>query len=182
MYFSPLQTQQKQIHSANMLDLPKKQKGKLKCIASELASMLMLCVFSCQGRLAFQALFSREVLPQSFKPAHNLRNKALLKTADEEEKQKSREKGKVLFRADIGNDNPIFIDEDESVTSDNTKKGPLTNILAGHHGKLKGFRTGFKPYKRCSMEVREGSMVANSSKQSEEKSTKRIRLEGEAST
>lgn len=151
--------------------------------------MLTLCVFSCQGRLAFQALFSREVLPQSFKPVHNLRNKALPKTSDEEEKQKSSEKGKVLFKADIGNgirvtplDNPIFIDENESVTSDNTKKGPLTNMLAGHHGKLKGFRTGFKPYKRCSMEVSEGSMVANSSKQSEEKSTKRIRLEGEAST
>lgn len=145
--------------------------------------MLMLCDFSCQGRLAFQALFSREVLPQSFSPLRNLRNKAHPKDSDD-----ANEKGKALFKTDIGNgtgatslDNPQFIEIDELMMSNNTEKGPLTNILAGHQGKLKFCRTGFKPYKRCSMEVNEG-MVANSSKQKEEKSAKRIRLEGEAST
>lgn len=47
-------------------------------------------------------------------------------------------------------------------------------------GKLKHYRTGFKPYKRCSVEAME-SKVASVSSQGEEKGPKRLRLEGEAS-
>lgn len=47
--------------------------------------------------------------------------------------------------------------------------------------KLKHGRTGFKPYKRCSVEANE-SKVASGSSQGEEKGPKRLRLEGEAST
>lgn len=46
---------------------------------------------------------------------------------------------------------------------------------------LKTRQTGFKPYKRCSMEVKE-SQVGNINNQSDEKVCKRLRLEGEAST
>ena len=45
-------------------------------------------------------------------------------------------------------------------------------------GKLKTRRTGFKPYKRCSVEARENRVGANC----EEKGCKRIRLEGDTST
>jgi len=48
-------------------------------------------------------------------------------------------------------------------------------------GKLKASRTGFKPYKRCSMEAKE-NRVGTSSNPGEEKGPKRIRMEGEAST
>lgn len=47
--------------------------------------------------------------------------------------------------------------------------------------KLRSSRTGFKPYKRCSMEAKEirGGITSN---QGEEKGAKKIRLEAEAST
>lgn len=47
-------------------------------------------------------------------------------------------------------------------------------------GKLKTRRTGFKPYKRCSVEAKENG-VGTTNNQGEEKGSKRIRLEGEAS-
>lgn len=49
------------------------------------------------------------------------------------------------------------------------------------NGKLKARRTGFKPYKRCSVEAKENRLVNNST-QPDEKYPKRIRIEGEAST
>ena len=61
----------------------------------------------------------------------------------------------------------------------NKEEGLLTIGL--EQGKLKARRTGFKPYKRCSMEAKE-SRVATASTPGEEKGPKRIRLEGEAST
>jgi len=45
------------------------------------------------------------------------------------------------------------------------------------HLKLKSRKTGFKPYKRCSVEAKENRVPA-----SDEVGTKRIRLESEAST
>lgn len=47
-------------------------------------------------------------------------------------------------------------------------------------GKLKHCRTGFKPYKRCSVEAKE-SKVASVSSQGDEKGPKRLRLEAAAS-
>lgn len=63
--------------------------------------------------------------------------------------------------------------------SNNGEEGLLTVGLG--HLKLKARRTGFKPYKRCSVEAKENG-VANTSCQGDEKGPKRIRLEGEAST
>lgn len=48
------------------------------------------------------------------------------------------------------------------------------------HGKLKARRTGFKPYKRCSVEAKECGVSGNC--HDEEKCPKRLRVEGEAST
>uniref|UniRef100_A0A7C9EJ74 Uncharacterized protein n=2 Tax=Opuntia streptacantha TaxID=393608 RepID=A0A7C9EJ74_OPUST len=62
---------------------------------------------------------------------------------------------------------------------EDTEKDGLTIGLT--EGKLKTCKTGFKPYKRCSMEAREGRAMSNSN-QGQEKCSKRLRLEGEAST
>lgn len=62
----------------------------------------------------------------------------------------------------------------------NNGEGGLLTIGLGH-GKLKARRTGFKPYKRCSMEAKENRAL-NTGNQTEEKCPKRIRLEGEATT
>lgn len=61
----------------------------------------------------------------------------------------------------------------------NGVEGLLTIGLG--QGKLKARRTGFKPYKRCSVEAKENRVVNTGGNQSEEKGPKRIRLEGEAS-
>lgn len=53
-------------------------------------------------------------------------------------------------------------------------------IGVGPGKSLKTRQTGFKPYKRCSMELKE-SQVGNANNQSDEKACKRLRLEGEAS-
>ena len=58
------------------------------------------------------------------------------------------------------------------------EEGLLTIGLG--QAKLKARRTGFKPYKRCSVEAKE-NRVMNTGGQGEEKGPKRIRMEGEAS-
>ncbi|KAK7389728.1 hypothetical protein VNO78_25013 [Psophocarpus tetragonolobus] len=126
-----------------------------------------------EGRLAFQALFSREVLPQSFSPPHALKNKD--------------------HQMDDANDNKQTIDDkDEDLDSKKSSsnyeamlpfvennEGLLTIGLG--QAKLKTRRTGFKPYKRCSEEAKE-NMVGASSNQGEQNGCKRIRLQGETST
>ena len=57
---------------------------------------------------------------------------------------------------------------------DESGKGSLTSDFS--QGKLKARRTGFKPYKRCSMESKESRATAGN-----ETGNKRIRLEGETS-
>ncbi|KAG8046542.1 hypothetical protein GUJ93_ZPchr0008g13636 [Zizania palustris] len=114
-----------------------------------------------EGRLAFDALFSRERLPQSFSPPQ-----ALKETAKEEE-------GDVTTVTVDLNKNATIIDHDLD-----TADGPRVcfpnelSIL-----KLKSRRTGFKPYKRCSVEAKESRVTAG-----DEVGTKRIRLESETST
>lgn len=61
----------------------------------------------------------------------------------------------------------------------NGEEGLVTIGLG--QGKVKGCRTGFKPYKRCSVEAEESRMMSSSG-QGEEKGPKRLRLQGEAST
>ncbi|XP_027159704.1 protein LHY [Coffea eugenioides] len=132
-----------------------------------------------EGRLAFQALFSREVLPQSFSPPHDSKNKG--KNTNEKNKDNADEKGDEGYLLDLNGKmcmNSAIHQELENNSSlrclNITEGGLLTT------GKLKVRRTGFKPYKRCSVEAKENRLVCAGS-QEEEKGTKRIRLEGEAS-
>lgn len=147
--------------------------------------------------MAFQALFSREVLPQSFSPPHDLKNKCHLKNPIEEGKKTGAkiedasnlagEKHEDASNLDL--DKKIWVpspnnnQEEEDSTlmrGNNDQEEGLLTIGLGY-GKLKARLTGFKPYKRCSMEAKESRMT-NSGGQGEEKVLKRMRIEGEAST
>ncbi|KAL9304189.1 hypothetical protein ACSQ67_021452 [Phaseolus vulgaris] len=125
---------------------------------------------SSEGRLAFQALFSREVLPQSFSPPHALKNKDQMDITNDY-KQNIADRNEDLDSKKCSSNAlhkiPSFVENNV---------GLLTIGLG--QGKLKTRRTGFKPYKRCSVEARENRVGANC----EEKGCKRIRLEGDTST
>ncbi|KHN06378.1 Protein LHY [Glycine soja] len=129
-----------------------------------------------EGRLAFQALFSREVLPQSFSPPHALKNKnqqmdnANNNKQNIDDKDEDPDSKKCSSNYEAMQKNLPFVENNE---------GLLTIGLG--QGKLKTRRTGFKPYKRCSMEAKE-NRVGASNNQGEEQGCKRIRLEGETST
>uniref|UniRef100_A0A1J3EAV4 Protein LHY n=1 Tax=Noccaea caerulescens TaxID=107243 RepID=A0A1J3EAV4_NOCCA len=110
------------------------------------------------GRIAFQALFARERLPQSFSPpqvADNVNGKQIMPLA------------------------PNFNNKIQG--SCDADQESVVMAGAGPGNSLKTRQTGFKPYKRCSMEVKE-SQVGSTNNQSDEKVCKRLRLEGEAST
>ncbi|XP_073310759.1 protein LATE ELONGATED HYPOCOTYL-like isoform X2 [Primulina huaijiensis] len=98
-----------------------------------------------EGRLAFQALFSREILPQSFSHDLNFKRK---KNSDMENT------GRLQFNLNDQNRLPDM--EEESMT--------------------KVCRTGFKPYKRCSVEAKDTRMSTNC--KDEEKCPKRFRVGG----
>ncbi|OVA19917.1 hypothetical protein BVC80_237g15 [Macleaya cordata] len=135
-----------------------------------------------EGRLAFRALFTREVLPQSFSPPHDTKN-----TLQQPEniiidgKQNSVEKDdEDMLRLNLScNSWGVNPNQPGLLCSKNEEKDLLSVNLG--QGKFKARRTGFKPYKRCSVEAKESRMT-NGSGQCEEKGPKRIRLEGEAST
>ncbi|XP_073142971.1 protein LATE ELONGATED HYPOCOTYL [Henckelia pumila] len=84
-----------------------------------------------EGRLAFQALFSREILPQSFSHDLNFKRK---KNSDMENTE-----GRLQFNL---NDQFRLADKEEESTT-------------------KACRIGFKPYKRCSVEAKDTRMSAN---------------------
>eukprot|EP00262_Sarcandra_glabra_P007996 TRINITY_DN21164_c0_g1_i1.p1 TRINITY_DN21164_c0_g1~~TRINITY_DN21164_c0_g1_i1.p1 ORF type:complete len:756 (+),score=147.40 TRINITY_DN21164_c0_g1_i1:129-2396(+) len=125
-----------------------------------------------EGRLAFQALFSREVLPQSFSPPHDLKNKASSKNNIEEGQQQSSKNGRDDAVQLVFNDSTVgtVLDQPRGVEDEQNCESVM----------LKAQRMGFKPYKRCSVEAKEGRVV-NSNNQGEEHGAKRIRLEGDAS-
>ncbi|XP_010480692.1 PREDICTED: protein LHY isoform X1 [Camelina sativa] len=112
-----------------------------------------------EGRIAFQALFARERLPQSFSPpllAENVNGRQ--------------------------SDTSMPLAPDFKVqASCDADQERLVMIGVGPGKSLKTRQTGFKPYKRCSMELTE-NQVGNTNNQSDEKVCKRLRLEGEAST
>ncbi|KAK9279752.1 hypothetical protein L1049_013434 [Liquidambar formosana] len=139
-----------------------------------------------EGRLAFQALFSREKLPQSFSPPPDLKNKEFQKNNTEEDKQNIADKNEDALLLDLNCKTWASCSSNHEAERSallkvdyNGEQG-LTTIGLGQ-GKLKARRTGFKPYKRCSVEAKE-NRVENACSQGEEKGPKRIRLEGEAST
>ncbi|CAA6656107.1 unnamed protein product [Spirodela intermedia] len=129
---------------------------------------------SQEGRLAFQALFSREVLPQSFSPPHpkeGVPDKPKGDAADVTVDLNS----KVC--AATGDDLAHVLGRSYPVPrgGSTTEEALLTDEIG--QGRLKSRRTGFKPYKRCSMEAKDSRATPV-----EKKDNKRIRLEGEAST
>ncbi|XP_042041938.1 protein LATE ELONGATED HYPOCOTYL-like isoform X1 [Salvia splendens] len=131
---------------------------------------------SDEGRLAFQKLFSRQVLPQSFSPPHA--NKGNINCLRENEKA---EKGLQLDLNSTtwGSFSQKKGEEDgASVIGENKEKEGLYTGLG--QCKLSARRTGFKPYKRCSVEAKECGVSGNG--HDEEKCPKRLRVEGEAST
>ncbi|TKY61184.1 LHY protein [Spatholobus suberectus] len=131
------------------------------------------------GRLAFQALFSREVLPQSFSPPHDLINKDHQMDSIKDNKQNIDYKDEDLDSKKCDSNCDGVQKNLPFVKNNNEEEGLLTIGLG--QGKLKTRRTGFKPYKRCSVEAKE-SRIGMACNQGEEKGPKRIRLEGEAST
>ncbi|XP_039051546.1 protein LATE ELONGATED HYPOCOTYL-like isoform X4 [Hibiscus syriacus] len=136
-----------------------------------------------EGRQAFQALFSREVLPQSFSPSHKGKNKGQQKENVGEHKQNPVEKDGETSALDLNSscsDHPEVKKNVLSRNQNNTAEEGLLTIGLGH-SKHRASRTGFKPYKRCSVEAEE-NRVMNTGSRSEEKGPKRVRLEGEAST
>ncbi|XP_028089592.1 protein LHY-like [Camellia sinensis] len=143
----------------------------LHCSCALYSSLLL--IFHLQGRLAFRALFSRKVLPQSFSPP-------------QDNKQNADEKAEDASRFDLNSmmwgtcPSHQVVQNNTFLRSENHGEGLLTIELG--HGKLKPHRTGFKPYKRCSVEAKQSKVVSAASSQGEEQCPKRIRLEGEAST
>lgn len=72
-----------------------------------------------------------------------------------------------------------LVENNVSLRSENNEgEGVLTMGLG--YMKFKARRTGFKPYKRCSVEAKE-SRVTCTNNQDEAKAPKRMRLEGGAS-
>ncbi|KAJ9188234.1 hypothetical protein P3X46_003606 [Hevea brasiliensis] len=137
-----------------------------------------------EGRLAFQALFSREVLPQSFSPPHDLKGEAHQKD-NVEDKQNTDEKDGNASLLNLTSKirgsctSHHEVEKNALPRCEYSGEDGLLTIGLGH-GKLKARRTGFKPYKRCSVEAKENRVVAIGS-QYEEKGSKRIRIDGEAS-
>uniref|UniRef100_A0A1D1YXV3 Protein LHY n=1 Tax=Anthurium amnicola TaxID=1678845 RepID=A0A1D1YXV3_9ARAE len=126
-----------------------------------------------EGRLAFQALFSREVLPQSFSPPCT--KDGMMKHVLEKEVAALPVELNGHACAATDSEHVHVVDRNCSTLQRKIiDSGLLTNEIG--HGKLKFHRTGFKPYKRCSMEAKENKAVPI-----EGKCNKRIRLQGEAS-
>ncbi|XP_054783334.1 LOW QUALITY PROTEIN: protein LATE ELONGATED HYPOCOTYL-like [Prosopis cineraria] len=130
-----------------------------------------------EGRLAFQALFSREVLPQSFSPPHDLTNPDHQMGKIEDNKHNTDDK---LDNSKKRSSDCRGAEKNLSFIEKHNEEEILLTIGLGQ-GKLKASRTGFKPYKRCSMEVKE-NRVGTTGNHGEEKGAKKIRLEAEAST
>jgi MYB-related transcription factor LHY len=138
-----------------------------------------------QGRLAFQALFTREILPQSFSPPHDLKSKMHQKEDTKEKKNPDEKDGDAslldLNSKTWGYSSGYQEGEKNAVVPRcvNDREEGLLTIGLGH-GNLKGHLTGFKPYKRCSLEAKE-SRMGTTGGQGEEKGPKRLRLEREDS-
>ena len=117
-----------------------------------------------QGRKAFQALFARQRLPQSFSPPQ---------VAAENVNVNGKQSDTSMPMA------PDLNKVQDSCDAD--QESGVVMIGDGTGKSLKTRQSGFKPYKRCSMEAKE-SQDGNANNESDEKVCKRIRLEGEAST
>ena len=116
------------------------------------------------------------MLPQSFSPPHDLTNS---------DQQKDTENNKNTGDKDHLHDKKSSpgqegVEKNLLLVENNNEEEGLLTIGLGQ-GKLRARRTGFKPYKRCSVEASDNRSTTAST-QGEEKGPKRIRLEGEVST
>lgn len=162
-----------------------------------------------EGRLAFRALFSREKLPQSFSPPqdlnsnvpHNLSSTQDLNSDVQQRKDNMEccgEQNSVKKYASASNldlNRKLWIScssqqpvEESSNTltflraEQNVEQGGGMLSMGLGQVKLKAHRTGFKPYKKCSVEAKESRMACTTRGQNDEKCPKRMRLGEEAST
>ncbi|RZR74549.1 hypothetical protein BHM03_00038325 [Ensete ventricosum] len=119
------------------------------------------------GRLAFQELFKREVLPQSFPPPLD---EAAATTIKKGETSK--------FVVDL-NKNICTATDFNHLHGRTKEEVCIRSQDSITHGKLKVHQTGFKPYKRCSVEAKEHRAAAE---EDTGKKKKKMRLQGEAST
>ncbi|WZY91358.1 hypothetical protein YC2023_063687 [Brassica napus] len=105
---------------------------------------------SDEGRIAFRALFAREVLPQSF-------------TYQREEGQQQQQRY------------PMELDLN-SAADDQEENRNIAFLGVSKQQQLSRGRTGFKPYKRCSMEAKESRVISNTNPiiSVEQKDPKRI--------
>lgn len=123
-------------------------------------------------------------MPQSFSPSNDLKNKGKINL--ENVKEKPDEKGLSGSQLDLIDQASDMCSSHQAVEDNVLVIGNKEDaekclpIMELGQVRLKAHRTGFKPYKRCSLEAKDGR-VASSSCQDEEKSAKRLRLEGEAS-
>ncbi|CAM8926392.1 unnamed protein product [Rhodiola kirilowii] len=129
-----------------------------------------------EGRVAFRALFSRQVLPQKFPSSQDLTTLESQINIDQ-----------VCYLKLCGLGSPIDLNSTivESCCTDQVVKsnGKLRDECEGKEavhsmglGKLRTHKTGFKPYKRSSVEAKDIS-VLNSCSQGNEKRPRRICLD-----
>ncbi|XP_026401963.1 protein LHY-like isoform X1 [Papaver somniferum] len=147
-----------------------------------------------EGRIAFQALFTRQVLPQSFspppdpkiivqqqqqqqQPAENIVMEELKQISDVKD-----DDDEQMLQLNLSSSNSWGVNPEHSSLLDNNVTESSFLSMGLGHGKFKARRTGFKPYKRCSVEAKESRITGGSGQCCEEKGPKRIRLEGDAST
>nr|AKX67750.1 CCA1 protein [Arabidopsis lyrata subsp. petraea] len=124
---------------------------------------------SDEGRIAFQALFSREVLPQSFTYREEHR--------EEEQQQQQQERYPMALDLNFTAQLTPVDDQEEKRNTGFLGVGLDASKLISRG------RTGFKPYKRCSMEAKESRILnTNPIIHVEQKDPKRMRLETQAST
>lgn len=125
-----------------------------------------------EGRLAFQALFSREVLPQSFSPP-----------SEEHDSVQCDKGGDTAFSVDLNSKASTTDTEADMIVGENGTASRSNNLVDSSfstsritHPKLKVGKTGFKPYKRCSVEANVSRITGE-----EEKANKRVHMESKAS-
>lgn len=118
-------------------------------------------------------------MPQSFSPPHDSKN--IGKNTTEKDKQNANEKGDDTYQLDLNGKTCANFSSNQGVENNFLRSLNVNDECLLTMGKLKLRRTGFKPYKRCSLEAND-SRVASTCSQEEDKGTKRIRLEGKAST
>lgn len=124
------------------------------------------------------------MLPQSFSPPRGQENKQLNQN-NEESNEKVDGKGEATLLLDLNGKTGASSSSNQPAEENATQYESITDdgllTIGLGNGTIKARGTGFKPYKRCSVEAKEDPAASLGSK-NEEKGPKRIRLEEEASS